>query len=382
MAASPVELPQATAGELAVLNLDSSLQRSWEVLGRWPDRPGAVERILDEEQLRAQFLSDVAALDRLDALVSEQCQIRPHLALTQLIAARVASISHRFSDARMHLAAAEARGAPIAQTRKVLLAIKQAQGEDLAEVLEARRQMAETSLELQDLVALGALLAELGHFDEAERSYERAFEHYGDVSPFALAWVCFQLGLMWGELVPQPQPECAAAWYEQAIEYLPAYTGARVHLSEIYLDRGDHDSAAVLLAPVVGSGDPEARWRLAQVMEAQGRSVEAEAQCNAARSAFEKLLARRPLAFADHAAEFYLSIGADPARAYELARLNLNNRPTLRAFELAYVAAVRSGEESVASELIAWARAKFASTHEFSHSPLAAQGSSVQRGDE
>ena len=116
-------------------------------------------------------------------------------------------------------------------------------------------------------------------------------------------------------------------------------------------------------------------------MEAQGRSVEAEAQRNAARSAFEDLLARRPLAFADHAAEFYLSIGADPARAYDLARLNLNNRPTLRAFELAYVAAVRSGEESFASELIARARAKFVSTDAFSHSPLAAAGFSGQRGN-
>ena len=140
--------------------------------------------------------------------------------------------------------------------RKALLAVKQAQGEDLAEVLEVRREMAETSPELQELVALGALLAELGHFDEAEQSYERAFEHYRDVSPFALAWVCFQLGLLWSEVVPQPQLDCAASWYEQAIEYLPAYAGARVHLSEIYLDRGDHDSAAALLAPVVGSGDP------------------------------------------------------------------------------------------------------------------------------
>ena len=42
------------------------------------------------------------------------------------------------------------------------------------------------------------------------------------------------------------------------------------------------------------------------------------------------LFAVFPLAFADHATEFYLAIG-DDKRAAELARLNLDNRPTKRA---------------------------------------------------
>ena len=50
---------------------------------------------------------------------------------------------------------------------------------------------------------LGALLADLREFDEAERTYRRALREYQDVSPFALAWVCFQLGVLWGELVPK-----------------------------------------------------------------------------------------------------------------------------------------------------------------------------------
>jgi tetratricopeptide (TPR) repeat protein len=346
-------MPQATAGELAVVNLNSSLQRAWEVSRRWPDRPGGVERIVDEEQLRAQFLGDVTALDRLATLAAEQCRSRPELALTHLVAAQAASMAHRFRDARMHLEAAEASGAAFAQTRRSWLSIKQAQGEDLPEVLEARRRAAEISPELQELVALGALLADLGRFEEAEGTYERALQTYDGVSPFAVAWVCFQLGLLWGELVPAPQLGRAALWYEQAIKYLPAYVGARVHLAEIYLERGNSDFAEALLKPVVGSGDPEVKWRLTQVMEAQGRSEEAETQREAARSAFEDLLARHPLAFADHGAEFYLSTGADPPRALVLARINLRNRPTVRAFELAYSAAVRSGEEGLASELMA-----------------------------
>ncbi len=361
VAAELAELPQATAGELAVLNLKSSLERAWEVSRRWPDRPGGFERIVDEEQLRAQFLGDVTALDRLTTLASEQCRSRPELSSTHLAAAQVASMAHRFADAKTHVEAAKARGAPASHTRRALMSIKQARGEDLPELLEARRQMAENSRELYELVALGALLAELGRFEDAERSYERALQTYDGVSPFAVAWVCFQLGLVWGVQVPLPQLGRAATWYERAINYLPAYAGARVHLAEIYLERGDWELAVALLAPVAESGAPEVRWRLAQIMEAQGRLEEAAAQRDAACSAFDDLLARHALAFADHAAEFYLSSGADPRRAYVLARLNLSNRPTLRAFELACAAALRAGERDSASELVAEARAKFGS---------------------
>lgn len=46
------------------------------------------------------------------------------------------------------------------------------------------------------------------------------------------------------------------------------------------------------------------------------------------------LIAQAPLAFADHATEFYLAAGANPTRALKLAIANLENRPTLAAFNL------------------------------------------------
>ena len=75
-----------------------------------------------------------------------------------------------------------------------------------------------------------------------------------------------------------------------------------------------------------------------------GRLADAEAQMQAARSGFELLLGKHLLAFADHGAEFYSGSGNDPGRAFELARINLANRPTLRAFEQAYAAAVGAGK--------------------------------------
>jgi tetratricopeptide (TPR) repeat protein len=352
-ASNSVEMPPATAGELAVINLLSSLQRAWDVVGRWPDRLSAAERVVEEEQLKTQFLGDVTALDRLTRLASELSRNKPESASTHLVAAQVSALVHRFADAKTHLAEAHRCGAPVDLTSRALLSIKQALGEDLQEVLKTRRRMAETSTELQELVPLGALLADLGEFDAADRTYLTAIQQYRDVSPFALALVCFQLGMLWGETVPQPQSRRAANWYERAVGYLPAYVSARVHLSEIYLDDGDLEAAEALLAPVVASGNPEVNWRLSEVFEAQSNRVEADLQRNAARAGFESLLVRHELAFADHAAEFYLSSGADSQRACHLACVNLANRPTRRALELAHVAALRTGDKRLASELLA-----------------------------
>jgi tetratricopeptide (TPR) repeat protein len=217
---------------------------------------------------------------------------------------------------------------------------------------------------------LGTLLADLGEFDEAEHTYLRAIHEYPDVSPFALGWACFQLGALWGECVPAPEARRAAQWYRRAIDYLPGYVKARVHLAEIHLDDGEIAACRTVLLPALGSGDPEVRWRLAEAAEAAGEDAEAEAYLRAARSGFEALLARHPLAFADHGAEFYAGSGGDPKRAFELARLNLTNRPTLRAFEQAHSTALAADEPQVAVGLRAEACERWGSTPAFRVSPL------------
>ena len=138
-------------------------------------------------------------------------------------------------------------------------------------VLAARRRLAAASGRLEDLVPLGALLADLERFVEANTVYRQALSSYDDVSPFPLAWVCFQLGMLWGELVPAPNPNLAALWYQHAIAYLPGYVKARVHLAEIHASQGRTAEAEALLLPALSSGDPEVRWRLADVLIAQNR---------------------------------------------------------------------------------------------------------------
>ena len=114
-------------------------------------------------------------------------------------------------------------------------------------MLAARRRIAAASGRLEDLVPLGAVLADLERFAEADAVYRQAFDSYDDVSPFPLAWVCFQLGMLWGELVPVPDPDLAALWYRRAIAYLPGYVKARVHLAEIYASQDQTGDAEALL---------------------------------------------------------------------------------------------------------------------------------------
>ena len=335
--------PSATDGEIAAINLESARRRGWARFAQDPRLPGVVEAVVDKERLAAQFLSDLDALDRLDALASQFARVDDS-SRAALVHAEVASTAHRFDDARGHLARAALMGGPCEAIERHSLTIDQACGVELDAVLAARRRIATASGRLEDLVPLGAVLADLERFVEADAVYRQAFSSYDGIAPFPLAWVCFQLGMLWGELVPMPDPNFAARWYRRAITYLPGYVKARVHLAEIYASQDQTGDAEALLLPALSSRDPEVRWRLADVLIAQERSEEAETQLDAARFGFDELLGRHLLAFADHAAEFYAGSGNDRRRALELARANVANRPTRRAIKQAHAIAVNADE--------------------------------------
>jgi tetratricopeptide (TPR) repeat protein len=345
VATTGIERIALTAGDIAAVNLESARQRSWTRFWRAPEQPQVAELIVEQEQLTAQFVGDLAAFDRLEALVHELTRVDPESARTALIAAQVACSTHRFAEAREMLAQASERGAREDATDRLSLTIHQAIGTNLSAVLASRRERAARPGHWEERIPLGALLADLGEFDEADRTYVDALRSYPDASPFAPAWACFQLGALWGEVVPVPVAARAAQWYRKAIDYLPCYVKARVHLSEILLDAGDHDRARALLLPVLDRADPEVTWRLAEVAMAAGDEAQASAHLDAARAGFEALLSKHMLAFADHAAEFYMGSGGDANRALELARVNLANRPTARAFELYVDACDRLGED-------------------------------------
>ena len=113
--------------------------------------------------------------------------------------------------------------------------------------------------------------------------------------------------------------------------------------------RPPHGAEALLL-PALSSCDPEVRWRLGDALIAQGRFEEAVTQLDAARLGFEELVDKHPLAFADHAAEFYSGSGNDGRRALELARMNAANRPTRRAVAQVRAIAAQCGRSSLQTD--------------------------------
>jgi tetratricopeptide (TPR) repeat protein len=331
--------PSATDGKIAAINLESARRRAWTRFAQGQGLAGLAEAIVDQERLVAQFLGDLDALDRLHALAS-RVALLDDSSRAALVQAEIASTVHHFSDARGHLARAAQMGGPSEAIERQSLTIDQACCVELDAVLAARRRIATASGRLEDLVPLGAVLADLERFGEADAIYQQAFYAYDGISPFPLAWVCFQLGLLWGELVPLPDPNLAALWYRRAISFLPGYVKARVHLAEIYASQDQADDAEALLIPALSSRDPEVQWRLADVLFVQDRLEEAELRLDAARCGFDELLEKHLLAFADHAAEFYAGSGADHRRALELASANVANRPTRRAIKQAHTIAV------------------------------------------
>ena len=77
-----------------------------------------------------QFVGDVTALDRIEVLAAQLNQIAAGSARVALIQAQVASMAHRFADARHYLLQAEVGGAPTADVDRLRLNIDQACGND------------------------------------------------------------------------------------------------------------------------------------------------------------------------------------------------------------------------------------------------------------
>jgi hypothetical protein len=64
----------------------------------------------------------------------------------------------------------------------------------------------------------------------------------------------------------------------------------------------------------------------------------------------------------------------------DLARINVANRPTLRAFEQAHDIAVNAGDSEAVFELLAQAAKRWGSAPAFRSSPLAGRSSEKREG--
>jgi hypothetical protein len=212
--------PSATDGEIAAINLESARRRAWLRFAQHPRRSGVAEDVVDKERLAAQFLGDLDALDRLDRL-AWQFALVDDSSRAALVQAEVASTAHRFGDARGHLAHAELRGGAREVIERHSLAIDQACGVELDNVLAARRRIATASSRLEDLVPSRRGACRSRALRRGGRRLSAGIRVVLRHLAVPLAWVCFQLGMLWGELLPAPDPDLAALWYRRAIATCP-----------------------------------------------------------------------------------------------------------------------------------------------------------------
>jgi len=357
-AAAPAVQQRTTRGDLALRNLGGRIELLEQRAKRrdlaLPARGQLVDALLQRTQFLGTFDDFTRALELADAAVRDFPQ-KPD---AWLLRARARSAVHRFDDALGDLDMAAGLGADVDARRA---SIHIALGRDLDKARAFASARVERAPKLEQLGLLANAEAALGDFDAADRHYQAALDTLRDVSPFPVAQLSFQRGVMWAELAHQP--ERALPYYAEAVRRIPEYVVANVHLAELEAARGQRDAAIQRLRSVVERGgtpgrDPEPLGVLAALLLAHDPNDGAAADLiRRARSGYESLLAQHRLAFLDHGAEFFGGPGGDGPLALQLARENLALRRTPRAYGLAIERAFGASDTALACRWLAEAGA-------------------------
>ncbi len=235
----------------------------------------------------------------------------PDAASALYIRARLAGRFHRFDEADALLDRALAAGHPGREVDAERAALLQATGRYL-EALALRERLAKEDPGIHTLGALASLLAEMDQWAAAETSYAAALDADTGVSPLP----CGQLLFEWGvSAMRRGELDRAEALFGELDAILPQHVPGRGHRAEVALARGQLDVALALITPLLDiSDDPEYRATHAEILAARGERAAAASEAERAAAAYELLLARRPEAYADHAAAFFMGIGNRPQR--------------------------------------------------------------------
>jgi tetratricopeptide (TPR) repeat protein len=305
-----------------------------------------VGRLITYLCARGQYLGHIADYEQASRLAEQLVKVAPKDAWGYIVRAQTRSIFHDFDGAQADLDQAVKLGRGIRELQIIAVqrqaSLLTALGK-LDEALAASRKLAQANPDISSMGAEAALLADQGETAAAEAMFIEAQHHFPDVSPFPLAWLYLQEGLMWeaaGDL------QRARELYAAAHERLPAYAVVTSHLAAMEAAQAQRDRAIELLRTLVStSDDPEYTGQLAALLVEAGQSAQAEPLRQSARNRYQELLSRYPRAFAAHAARFYLNAGGegDLKTSAQWAERNLKERPTLEAYTLAVEVLAKAG---------------------------------------
>jgi tetratricopeptide (TPR) repeat protein len=320
-----------TDGTIALLNLDAQIDALEPEVRRGrasvETRAGLAELI----SLRGLIVGRIADYDRAEEIAEQLVRDAPMDASALRARARTRAGFHRFNDALADVDRAERLSLDAETANGERAAIFQALGRyDESYVL--RDEAAKRQASFENLAALVGLHAERGEIEAAEQQYEQSCCRYRGVSPFPVALLDFQLGLMW---MNAGQLNDARRLFEAAWRRVPLYAQAQGHLAEVEAELGEVDCAISRLRSLAASSDdPDYAAQLARILEEVGHEDESRRWRRLAASRYDELIASHPEAFADHAAEFWLAAGGDPDKALRLAKMNAEVRNTSHARSL------------------------------------------------
>ena len=336
-----------TAGVLAVSNLQAQIDGlERQAAAKQLDVRGQAELIALVTQ-RGHVLGHIADYECAEQMAEQLTRDAWDDGEAFLARAQARATFHRFTDALTDLDEAQRLGAQPTLIDAERAAVFQAIGR-YDDALTINRQAAECRSGFHSIGALAVLHAERGEVDTAERLFGESRDRFRGVSPFPLALLDFQRGLMW---MTQGHLPRARIWFGAAHRRLPAYAPAQGHLAEVEAALGEPEASIGRLLPLtISSDDPDYPAQLARILHEVDRPQEGNEWRARAAARYDELLARHLDAFADHAAEFWLEAGADPHRALALARRNLEVRQTPRAHEL-MDRATRANEASIRGSL-------------------------------
>ena len=241
--------------------------------------------------------------------------------------------THQFELAHKQIKKLSTKPGHKDRVKALMASLNMSRGENLAQAREDQLRVVGIRPNYSSYLQLAGIEQELGEYEAAQKYFDKSLEVYRNTSPFAPAYTYFHLGKMHAESIGDLHR--GKIYYKEALHYVPEYVKARVHLAEIYMTEGRLDQALELLLKVKDSKDPEVPATIAEIYREQGDQEKAMPFLKKATKGYAVLLHKYELAFGDHGAEFFMGPGENPKKALELALLNLENRKSQRAFELA-----------------------------------------------
>src|SRR5215831_847928 len=230
-----------TDGSIALLNLQAQID-GLEGCDTFVEAATLIDLLI----LRGQILGRISDYERAAGLANRQVGAATTDAAAYVARARTRAVFHRFTEALDDLDDADRMSPHDAAAKRARAAILQAQGR-FDEALSTYSAVIEGVGQFERAAALTGLWAERGEVDRARRFYLDGLRSYRGISPFPVALLEFQLGVMW---MRDARLGEARTCFEAAIRRVPAYAPAQGHLAEVEADLGNPESALARLYPL------------------------------------------------------------------------------------------------------------------------------------